>query len=132
VLRRALGPDILVSSQLPLVVGGFSVPQPDIAVLPGSLMDYATRHPTRADLVVEVAFSSLAQDRLSKSRIYAGGSIPNYWIVNLREHVVEWYRDPDPDLRVYRHQGTAIGDDRLPLGAFPNVTISAKDLLPPI
>jgi Uma2 family endonuclease len=130
-LRRALGPDVLVSSQLPLIAGASSVPEPDFAILPGQLEDYEKRHPTRALLVVEIADSSLAQDRLTKTRIYARAGIPDYWIVNLRHFVVEWYSDPDPDARVYRSQGDAIGATRLPLSAFPDVVLTAADLLPP-
>ena len=130
-LRKALGPDVLVSSQLPLIAGASSVPEPDFAVLPGKLEDYDTRHPTRALLVVEIADSSLAQDRLTKTRIYAGAGIPNYWIVNLRDFVVEWYGDPDPSTRVFRSTGTARGTTRLPLAAFPDVFLTAADLLPP-
>jgi len=130
-LRRALGPDVLVSSQLPLIAGALSVPEPDFAVLPGRLEDYQARHPTRALLVVEIADSSLVQDRLTKSRIYARAGVADYWIVNLRHFVVEWYSDPDPDARVYRSSGKADGSTRLPLSAFPDVVLTASDLLPP-
>lgn len=130
-LRRALGPEVLVSSQLPLIADASSVPEPDFAVLPGRLEDYLTRHPTRAFLVVEIADSSLVQDRLTKSRIYARAGVPDYWIVNLRHFVVEWYSDPDPDLRVYRSSGKSDGATPLPLSAFPGVVLTAADLLPP-
>jgi Uma2 family endonuclease len=129
-LRRVLGPDVLVSCQLSLVLGHSSVPEPDMAVLPGRLEDYLHQHPTTALLVVEVSCSTLAQDRLTKSRIYAGGGIPEYWIVNLRDRVVEWHADPDPVARVYRRSGKAEGAERLPLGAFPEVVVTAGDLLP--
>lgn len=130
-LRRAFGPDVLVSSQLPLIAGASSVPEPDFAILPGRLEDYDKRHPTKALLVVEVADSSLAQDRLTKARIYARAGVPDYWIVNLRHDVVEWYSNPDPDARVYRSSGKADGATPLPLSAFPDVVLTAADLLPP-
>ncbi len=130
-LRLALGADVLLSSQLPFIAGASSVPEPDMAVLPGRIEDYETHHPTTALLVVEVADSSLAQDRLTKTRIYARAGIPNYWIVNLRDLVVEWFGDPDPTTRTYRAKGTAAATARLPLAAFPDVTITAADLLPP-
>ena len=51
-------------------------------------------------LVVEVADSSLGQDRTFKSRIYAAGSIPTYWIINLADSRVEVHTDPTgPDPR---------------------------------
>lgn len=130
-LRRALGPEVLLSCQLPLVAGRSSVPEPDMLVLSGRAEDYRTSHPTRALLAVEVADSSLPQDRLTKSRIYAQAAVPDYWIVNLRQRVVEWYRDPDAEARVYRESGQASGADALPLAAFPGVVVRAGDLLPP-
>lgn len=131
VLADALRGKAVISSQLPFLAGTFSVPEPDFAVLPGRLEDYETRHPAKASLVVEVADASLAQDRLTKSRIYAGAAVPEYWIVNLRDRVVEWYADPDTELRVYRRNGRVGDDDRLPLLAFPDVAIHGRDLLPP-
>ena len=43
VLDRAV-----VSAQLPLVVSSDSVPEPDVAVLPGAETDYQAAHPTTA------------------------------------------------------------------------------------
>jgi hypothetical protein len=63
---------------------------------------------------VEVADTSLAQDRGNKKRLYARAAIPIYWIVNLLERQVEVYADPtgpaeEPDYRqqqVYREGDT--------------------------
>jgi Uma2 family endonuclease len=130
VLRAALGAEVVYSPQMPLVAGTSSVPEPDFAVLSGRLEDYSTQHPTSALLVVEVADSSLPQDRLTKTRIYARAGIANYWIVNLRDNVIEWFADPDIDARIYRSRGIAAGSEPLPLAAFPDVTIRAAELLP--
>lgn len=131
VLTTALEDRAVLSSQLPFLAGLLSVPEPDFAVLPGPEREYEHRHPSTAHLIVEISDSTLVQDRLTKSRIYAGASIPEYWIVNLRNRTVEWYVDPDAQLRVYRRSGVAGDDDRLPLLAFPDVTIRGADLLPP-
>ena len=52
-------------------------------------------HPGAADvaLVVEVADSSLAEDR-KMAAIYGGAGVPVYWIVNLVDRQVEVYTDP--------------------------------------
>ena len=66
----------------------------------------SSRHPGPADmaLVIEVADSSLPDDRSLKARIYAAAAVPVYWIVNLVDHQVEVYTDPTgPDAApVYR------------------------------
>jgi len=130
VLRKALGSEALFSLQSPLVTGSRSVPEPDLAVLAGDERDFVARHPGTALLVVEIADRSPAQDRLTKAAIYARAGVPDYWIVNLRDGVVEWYADPDLAERFYRRTGRASGRERLPLAAFPDAEIEAGDLFP--
>jgi Uma2 family endonuclease len=48
-------------------------------------------------LVVEVADSSLPNDRGRKQLIYARARIPIYWIINLIDRQVEVYTTPLPD-----------------------------------
>ena len=69
--------------------------EPDAAVVPGRVEDYDNAHPRTALLIVEVADSSLKQDRLTKAMIYAAAGIPEYWIVNVVDQQVEVHRDPD-------------------------------------
>jgi Uma2 family endonuclease len=73
-----------------------SMPEPDLAVTRGEIRDYGSRDPDPADvaLVIEVAVSSLEDDRTSMSRVYGGGGIPVYWIVNLVDSQVEVYSGP--------------------------------------
>jgi Uma2 family endonuclease len=72
-----------------------SKPEPDHCLVRGSIRDYSQRSPGAADvaLVVEVADSSLAEDR-KMARIYGGSGIPAYWIVNLVDRQVEVYTLP--------------------------------------
>jgi Uma2 family endonuclease len=73
-----------------------SEPEPDVSVVSGNRRDYLHRHPGPQDmgLVVEVADSSLDQDRTVKARLYARAAIPVYWIINIPEQQVEVYTDP--------------------------------------
>ena len=59
----------------------------------GTLSDFGTRHPSTAELVVEVAVSSVAPDRENASR-YAEANITQYWIVLGETEQVEVYRRP--------------------------------------
>ena len=45
-------------------------------------------------LLVEVAETSLAIDRLRKGSLYARAGVADYWVVNLIEEVLEVYRAP--------------------------------------
>jgi Uma2 family endonuclease len=79
-------------------------------VLPGRPIQYRGRLPRsdEAALVIEVADSSLDNDRTVKKRMYSAAAIPLYWIVNLRNDILEAYARPDPlsgrylDVREYR------------------------------
>jgi Uma2 family endonuclease len=130
VLLRRLGLDVVVRVRATFVVGADSAPQPDIAVCPGDSETYEQHHPTQAHLLVEVAVSSLAQDRLTKSAIYARAGVPCFWIVNLRNRCVEVYRDPDRWKSEYRSVTRAAGSDILTIDGFPGVTFEAAELLP--
>jgi Uma2 family endonuclease len=73
-----------------------SEPEPDVAVVKGPARRYKTSHPRPRDIgmLVEVADSSLQQDRTIQARIYARARIPIYWIINLVEAKVEVYTKP--------------------------------------
>jgi Uma2 family endonuclease len=118
-----------VRPQLSLVLA-HSVPEPDIAVVPGTADDYQTSHPRTALLVIEIADSSLKQDRLSKAAIYAAAGIPEYWIVNLVDEVVEVMREPDREAARYRDVHAASRGERLELVAVPGAALDAGEFLP--
>lgn len=97
VLRATFGPGWQVRGQGPVALDEESEPEPDVAVVPGSLRDYVAGHPSRPALVVEVSESSLAFDRHHKGSVYARAGLVDYWIVNLVDRVLEVYRDPVQD-----------------------------------
>ncbi len=129
-LRACFGPGWLVRGQMPIALDDESEPEPDVAVVPGTRYDYVAAHPARPVLLVEVAESSLADDRVTKGALYARAGIPDYWILNLVDRVLEVYRGP---LRSSAHQDTAIvrpGASIAPL-ARPDTPVEVAALLPP-
>lgn len=120
----------IVRTQMPFLAADRSVPEPDIAVVPGEESDYETAHLRRAYLVIEVAEATLAQDRLTKATIYARAAVPQYWILNLRDGVVEWFREPDRWNASYRQTGRATAGQGLQIEAFPGVSVQVSRLLP--
>ncbi len=70
-----------------------SMPEPDVLILRGKEEEFRLRHPTTAELVVEVAVSSAALDRENAS-LYAEAGVAEYWIVLGEEELVEVYRRP--------------------------------------
>lgn len=130
VLTRAAAGRAAVRIQSTFVIRPLSAPEPDIAVVSGTHLDYWKAHPTGAHLLVEVADTSLPQDRLAKSRIYASAGIPEYWVVDLREGVVEVMRDPDRALALYRDVRRVGREQRLEIAALPGVGIDLAELVP--
>jgi len=129
-LQRAVAERAVVRPQCSLIAGRQSVLEPDVAVVPGTLRDYDARHPDSALLVVEVADASLQQDRITKAAIYAAAGIPEYWIVNLREGVLEVMRDPDRAAARYRDTRRLRAGERIELAALPGAAVAVADLLP--
>ena len=134
-VERVFSNDHFVRWQMPFVIGEFSEPEPDVAVVPGNVRDYAATHPTHAALIIEVAETSLTYDRTEKASLYAKAGIAEYWIVNLVDDQIEVYRDPVPDTAApygFRYATNSIltrNDTISPLAA-PQAIISVTDLLP--
>lgn len=89
-----------VRIQSPVTLGDRSEPEPDAVIVPPRSVR-GRGHPTSALLVIEISDTSLRRDRGVKSRIYARGGVPEYWIVNLKERCIEVYRDPDAAAGTY-------------------------------
>jgi Uma2 family endonuclease len=129
-LRDALPRETVVRAQMPFHASKNSVPEPDIAVVPGEAADYEKMHPRQALLIVEVADSSLAQDRLTKAAIYARADVPEYWIINLRDDAVEWFKGPNRWNPSYEQRGRALPGELLEVQAFAGVAIEVAGLFP--
>lgn len=98
-----------------------SVPVPDVAWM--RARNYRKRRPEPADvlLLIEVAESSLANDRGEKASLYAEAGVAEYWIVNLRDETIEIHRKPKGDR--YREITTVgVGQSISPV-AFPSLKL---------
>ena len=76
-------------------------PEPDLVVVQGDPRTFANRDdpwqkPTASEalLVIEVSDSTLTADRTDKAARYAAAGVRDYWIVNLRDDVLEVRRRP--------------------------------------
>jgi Uma2 family endonuclease len=94
-----------------------SEPEPDLMIVRGRRRDYPDGPPGPRDvaLVVEVADSTLAEDRLTKKRTYAAAGIATYWIVNLIARQVEVHTAPTVEVPGYAHRETYGADAEVPV-----------------
>jgi Uma2 family endonuclease len=121
---RALPDRARVRTQQPFIAGPDSEPEPDVALVPPGR--YATSHPDRAFLIVEVADSSLAHDRETKARLYAAALVPEYWVLDVRARTVHVF-DDIVDGRYSRIRAFAESSALSPK-AFPDVSLSVAQL----
>ena len=75
VIQAIFNHDYHARAQLPLDLGRRSLPEPEIAVVPGAIRDYIERHPTTSLLVVEVSDATLRKDRTLKAHLYASADL---------------------------------------------------------
>jgi Uma2 family endonuclease len=83
-------------AQQPLTLPPNNEPEPDAAIVRGTIEDYRDKKPSAADTlcVFEVADASLRRDRTTKQEIYASAGIEMYVIINLRARVAEVFTQP--------------------------------------
>jgi Uma2 family endonuclease len=133
-LRKAFGSRYIIRTQMPMNIPGPHEPEPDVLVVKGGLRDML-KHPKHADLIVEVADSTLRYDRGRKGSLYAASRVRDYWIVNLLERQLEVRRDPRPD-RQAEFGASYIDISVFKVGetvrtlAEPKAKIKVADLLP--
>jgi Uma2 family endonuclease len=115
-----------VRVQSPFAASEDSEPEPDLAIVPPG--DCFREHPQSALLVIEVADESLRKDRKVKARLYASCGIPEYWVVNLVDLVVEVHTHPARGqyrtLTPHRH------GDEIRLVRLPDVIVPVDEFLP--
>jgi Uma2 family endonuclease len=95
-LIHQVGDDAIVSVQSAIQLDDYSEPQPDVALL-SPRDDFYAQTLARPDdilLVIEVADSSLAYDRDQKLPRYAAAQIPEVWIIDVNQRLIEQYTHP--------------------------------------
>jgi len=134
-LVAAFGPEWRVRVQLPVALDEESEPEPDVSVAAGRARDRREPKPSRLALIVEIADSSLALDREHKGSLYARADVPDYWIVNLVDRVLEVYREPAADATApfgwaYHVVRRLHAEESIAPFAAPTANITVADLLP--
>lgn len=125
-IRAAFGAGWRIRSQSPLVLGQDLDPEPDFAVIAGTPRGSAG-HPTTADLVIEVADTSLDFDTNDKRLLYARAGIREYWVVDINGRRLLVYRDPQAG-DYATQQALGLADAVAPL-ALPTAVVRVADLL---
>ncbi len=123
-----------IQSQAQIGIGTmdpYSDPEPDVAVLRGTVRDYLEREPDPAAdllLIVEASGTTLQGDTTTKARLYARHAVPEYWVVSIAARELVVFRNPTAegfaDVQTYSESSTIS-----PLAASDSV-VQIVDLLP--
>jgi Uma2 family endonuclease len=130
---RAVEGKAIVRIQDPIILDDETEPQPDIVIVKFKSNDYADSHPHADDvlLIIEVAETSLEEDRHIKLPRYADLMIPEVWIFNLIDNIVEIYSEPlilaNGIPGYYTRKDFVPGEIINPM-AFPDLEIVVPDL----
>ncbi len=114
--------------QNPVALRRHGEPQPDVALVEG-LPSGRLPGPAEIAPIVEVADTSLAYDRERKLPLYAEAGIPEVWIVNLADNVVEVYAEPTSGN--YGTVSRTRGGERLASPTVPKLGLDPAGILPP-
>lgn len=135
-LYRQLGEQAFVSVQMPITLQHTTTePEPDLALARLREDDYSHFHPGSDDLylVVEVAYSSVANDTGAKVELYARSGIQEYWVFNLVDEFLVMYRNPFTSaggVGSYQTKITVQSDGIASPLAFPDCKIEVQSILP--
>lgn len=86
----------IIRVQNPISLSDYSEPEPDLAIVKLQGRRYRDHHPRSKDvlILIEVADSLLKKDRDVKLPLYARAEVPEVWIVNLMDQVIEQFTLP--------------------------------------
>ncbi len=119
----------IVSVQNPVRLNEMSEPEPDVMLLKYRDDYYAKETPTGNDvlLAVEVSDSTFAYDKSIKLPLYAQANIPEVWIINLVDNVIEVHHTPKDNR--YAQSRKAYWEDTVTAVSFPDVQFITKELI---
>lgn len=129
-VSRHIGPELRVAVQNPILLGGKTEPQPDLAVY--RLREgegLPRRKPTPAEilLIMEIADSSLLYDRNTKIPLYGRAGIPESWLFDVSNKRIMRYTEPSDD--GYERMEEAISGQTLASTVLPGLVIAVDAVL---
>jgi Uma2 family endonuclease len=128
-LREALEGRARVYKEDPLRAEALdSEPEPDVMVCGNPDLDAFGTDAMNPLLVIEVAESSLPRDLRVKPPLYAAASVPEYWVVNLVDGVLEVFRNLEEGR--YQEHFRLPADARVSPKAWPDLDLEVSRFFP--
>jgi Uma2 family endonuclease len=130
-LMKLCGPDVYIRVQSPVALDEYNQPEPDLVLCAPDPLDYAEAHPRpeQIALIMEIADTSVRQDRQRKAQLYARSGILQYWVVDLVHRRVEVMTAPNKTTGRYARVRIVRAGQTLALPQGQRIAVS--DILPP-
>lgn len=95
-LHQAVKGRARVRCQMPVRLGKYSQPEPDLVVARPRSGRNDRGHPSAVDafLIVEISYSTLRYDLDVKVPLYARHGVPEVWVIDLKHHKLHLYKSP--------------------------------------
>jgi len=138
-LRTIFPKPWFIKTQATHTMGRYDAREPDIALLrnrPKPIRGAVGASPAeaQAELIVEVARTSLGMDLGEKRLQYASRGVPEYWVVDLKREVVHVFREPVPHAttseQAYAYTSMVDVNGTLSALAAPQAVIAVNDFMP--
>lgn len=129
ILRDKLGESIFLHNQQPIKFDDFNEPEPDLAILKRRENFHIQDKPTPKDvlILIEVSDSTLKYDRKVKRSLYAEAEIPEVWIINLPNDIIEVHQKPS--VGIYQLAKIFKRGEILASEVLPGLSIAAAEIL---
>ena len=124
-MTQRAGHDLRVAAEAQLNLTDDTYVVTDILVYPASIKSPDVRG-LAALLVVEIAYSSLDYDPLTKAPLYASHGVREYWVINAKTHETVVHRRPSGSEYAQKDRLTA--DDRLTPELAPRLAVTLREL----
>ena len=121
--------ECILSIQNPISIGNYSEPEPDVTLLKYQKDFYQKRKPKPADvlLLVEVADSTVENDKKIKIPLYAFAGIPEVWLVDLQDNKIVVYTEPVGE--AYRQSRQYFPGETVTCGTIENFEVAVSDVI---
>jgi Uma2 family endonuclease len=128
-LHRVLGSRATVRCQMPVSLGEYSHPEPDLVVMRPRAGRNDRAHPSITDvfLIVEISDSTLRYDLDVKVPLYARHGATEVWIVDLKNNQFRSYRSPSNGR--YQVATSTANPGKTFIPGVPGVTVDLSELL---
>lgn len=119
----------IVRTQNPIQVNIYNEPQPDLPLVRWRWDFYRSAHPRAAGvlLLIEVADTTVETYRTVKIPLYARANIPEVWIINIPDEMIEVYAAPVNGMYQFTRQFRR-GED-VAAQSLPNLSVAVNDVL---